>query len=118
MSRTPLCCVLGVLRSRREGFDYTYHDRVSPGLAGLYAFWLDDGACLYVGKSSDISGRLRQHKTREDNYELKRWFHSFPLDIQVSYVGQLGEPGDDIASLEEQVIHMLRPLANVLLQPK
>lgn len=113
-----LSCVLGTLRTRREGFDYTYHDRVSPGLTGLYAFWLDDGACLYVGKSTNISNRLRRHKTREDNDRLKQWFNSFPFDIQVSYIGKSGEPGNEIASLEERAIHVLRPLTNVLLQPK
>ena len=117
MSSPLFCCVLSALRTRREGFDYTYHDRVSPGLAGLYTFWLDDGACLYVGKSTDISVRLRRHKTREDNPQLKRWFRSFPFDIQVSYVGQLGESGEEITSLERRAVHALRPLTNVLLQP-
>ena len=111
--------VLAVLRGRREEFHYTFADQVAAGLMGLYAFWLESGACLYVGQSIDIRRRLRDHKLREDNATLERWFRAFAREIQVSYVGKPRHlTGSVIASLEERAIHALRPLTNVRLQPR
>jgi hypothetical protein len=39
--------------------DYTEVFRIKPG--GIYAFYSEDGTCLYVGKSIDLRARIRNH---------------------------------------------------------
>ena len=119
MVSEEFCCVVKVLRNHREQFHYAFADRIAPNLAGLYVFWLESGACLYVGRSINLRRRLREHKLQEDNPELQRWFRCFSRAIQVSYIGRpINQFGDAIATLEQRAIRALRPLTNVQLQPK
>lgn len=100
------------LKVEREPFDYCFHNRVKQGQPGLYAFWLQAGACLYVGQSKDISRRLYQHRMHEHNPRLEKFFTTFPKDIQVSYV-VLGNGRTRLRKIEELAIHRLRPLTNI-----
>ena len=66
--------------------DYNYENRVLPGTRGLYSFWLR-GCCIYVGKSLNISNRLREHRSAMTaNNELAAHFGAFTELIDVSYV--------------------------------
>lgn len=107
-----LCGAVNALRTRRQGFDYNFHNRVEPGSGGLYAFWLDTGACLYVGLSSDLGRRIYQHRMNEHNPRLKSYFHSFARRIEVSYVVLPEHSAADLRRLETKLIRTLRPLTN------
>ena len=109
-------CVIDRLKSRRETFDFNYHQRVQQGLAGLYAFWLGTGACLYVGRSRDIRTRIYQHRTNEGNEELDSYFKAFVSWIDVSYIGCRDEMGARLEAMEDQAIQFLQPLTNKTLQ--
>lgn len=105
-------CAINVLRTRRRGFDYNFHNRVEPQTAGLYAFWLDTGACLYVGESQDISRRMYQHRFYEHNLKLMRYFKAFPQRIEVSYYTLQGSSPADRRQLERRLIDALRAFTN------
>jgi excinuclease UvrABC nuclease subunit len=107
------CCALNVLRSRRRGFDYNFHNRFEKGVSGLYAFWLDSGACLYVGESGDIGSRMYQHRLSEHNSALQRYFKAFSRQIEVSYFILIDSTGADRRRLEQRLIVSLRPFTNV-----
>ena len=102
-----------LLKRCRRAFDYNLHNRIRPGMSGLYAFWLDSGACLYVGQSKDIRQRIYQHRMRETNETLESYFHAFSRQIQVSYAVI---PVTDVSRLERDAIRRLRPRTNKLLQ--
>lgn len=108
--------VINSLTQFRQGFDYNFHNRVRTELPGLYAFWLDSGACLYVGQSWDIRERLYRHRMHETNRALERYFRAFPRRIRVSYIGLQGKRQADLDRLERRAIALLRPLTNILHQ--
>ena len=85
-------------------------------MSGLYAFWLDTGACLYVGQSKDIKQRIYQHRHRETNGTLERYFHAFSRQIQVSYTEL--QDDNNVNELERKAIRALRPHTNKLLQAR
>ena len=37
-----------------------------PALPGVYAFWLSEGRCLYVGESKNLKQRLQSHPRKKD----------------------------------------------------
>ena len=104
-------CAVSVLRTRKQGFDYNFHHRASRS-GGLYAFWLDAGACLYVGESNNISRRMSDHRFREHNDELEEYFIAYPQQIQVSYVALPSLSRGDRLRLEDKLKITLRPLTN------
>ena len=107
-----LRCAANTLKTRRQGFDYNFHHRVADGAGGLYAFWLNAGACLYVGQSRDLSRRLYQHRMNEHNSDLEGYFRAFSQQIEVSYFA-LPNPGEaDLKRLEDRLIETLRPITN------
>ena len=104
-------CALRTLRTRREGFRYGFHSQFASDAKGLYAFWLAGGACLYVGKGN-IRQRMYNHRMREHNGDLDRFFSAFERDIEVSYV-RLDECSDlELRDLERNAIRTLRPVTN------
>ena len=105
-------CAINVLRTRRRGFDYNFHNRVEPQTAGLYAFWLDTGACLYVGMSTNISQRMYQHRMNEHNPDLENYFRAFSRRIEVSYIALRDRSAADLRRLEDKMIITLRPITN------
>lgn len=105
-------CALRVLQTRRRIFDYNFHNRVEPDVSGLYVFWLDSGACLYVGQTTDIRTRMRQHRTREHNIDLERYFAAFGQRIHVSYIALRDCSVDELLRLERKLIRALRPFTN------
>ena len=110
-SMVVLQCAINALRNRRRGFDYNFHNRVENG-GGVYAFWLDTGACLYVGETDDISKRMYQHRMREHNRGLESYFIAFSQRIEVSYYVLQGRSRDDRRRLEHKLINALRPITN------
>ena len=108
-----LKCVINVLRSQRLAFDYNFHNSVEAGVAGLYAFWLDSGACLYIGMSTNIKQRMYQHRLNEHNSNLESYFKAFAQRIEVSYIALHNRSGTDLRNLEKNLINVLRPLTNV-----
>lgn len=113
MVSRPIADVIDTLKRRRRAFNYNVHNQIQAGAAGLYAFWLGGGACLYVGQSKDIKQRIYQHRMRETNESLESYFQAFSRDIQVSYAEL---PNTDISRLERDAIRTLRPRTNKLLQ--
>ncbi len=107
-----LQCAVSVLRSRRKGFDYNFHNRVEAGTAGIYAFWLESGACLYVGQSVNLGRRMYQHRMNEHNTELERFFRAFAQQVEVSYISLKHCSESELRRLEIKVISILRPLTN------
>lgn len=106
------CCILQILRTRKRGFDYGFHHRVGPNVRGLYVFWLDTGACIYVGQSTNLGSRMRQHRMREDNPDLERYFAAFSQRIEVSYIALHGRSVAELLRLERKLIRVLRPFTN------
>ena len=104
-------CAINALRTRRQGFDYNFHNR-TPDVGGLYAFWLDAGACLYVGMSTNISNRMYQHRMNEHNADLENYFKAFSQRIQVSYIALSDRSAADLRNLEDKLITALRPITN------
>lgn len=114
MSDKSLCCAVRALRTRREGFDYAFHERLQHGVGGVYAFWLKAGACLYVGESERrLSERIRDHRMRETNLRLKRYLQTFGREIQVSCLVLPGKSRGELLSLEQKLIDVLRPRTNI-----
>lgn len=105
-------CAINVLRTHKQGFDYNFHNRVEPGTAGLYAFWLDTGACLYVGESEDIGRRMYQHRFAQHNPDLRRFLKAFAQRIEVSYYTLQGSSQADRRQLERRLIDALRAFTN------
>ncbi len=112
MSDEIVCQAIDMLRTQRHGFDYNFHNRVTGNEGGLYAFWLSGGACLYVGMSTSIANRLRQHRMTEQNLDLEQYFNAFGRDVQVSYVPLPGRASAELRSAERRAIRILRPLTN------
>ena len=109
-------CVIRTLQTRRRGFDYNFHNRVATDTSGLYAFWLNGGACLYVGIATDIRRRMREHRLNTHNSRLERFFNAFPEIIEVSYIGLSDCTENQLRDLERRTVRALRPLTNVALQ--
>lgn len=109
---TVFNCAVNVLQTRKQGFDYNFHNRVAPESSGLYAFWLDSGACLYVGMSTNISQRMYQHRMQEHNPFLESYFRAFSRRIEVSYITLRDRSAADLRQLEDKLISVLRPLTN------
>lgn len=105
-------CALNVLQTRKQGFDYNFHNRVEPDTGGLYAFWLDSGACLYVGMSTNISQRMYQHRMQEHNPDLDSYFRAFSRRIEVSYIALRDRSAADLRRMENKLISALRPITN------
>ena len=105
-------CALRVLQTRRRVFDYNFHNRVGADVRGLYVFWLDSGACLYVGQTTDLRTRMRAHRTREHNPDLERYFAAFGQRIQVSYIALRDRSVAELERLERKLIRALRPRTN------
>ena len=105
-------CIIDTLKGQRNTFDYNYHDRVERHLTGLYAFWLVDGACLYVGKGN-IHQRVRDHRTAEHNSTLERYFKAFSQRIEVSIVPLQNRSETEIEEFERRAIRFLRPVTNI-----
>jgi len=106
-----LQCAINALRDKKRGFDYNFHNRVEQG-GGVYAFWLNTAACLYVGESNAISRRMYQHRMREHNPDLERYFAAFSRRIEVSYY-IVQEQSDRVRrQLENELIKALRPITN------
>lgn len=97
---------------KRRAFHYGFHNRIRGGLIGLYVFWVGK-ACLYVGKSTNISQRLYQHRMQEHNPHLERYFRAFANLIEVSYISQEECQSADLLSLEGSIVRTLRPITNV-----
>ena len=108
-----IACIINALLSQRRPFAYNSHTLVGA-IRGVYAFWLDRSACLYVGKSEHIGLRLYQHRMQEHNERLQRYFHAWPTDIEMSYIALNDHTSGEIASFEQQAITLLRPIANVM----
>lgn len=66
-----------------------------------------------MGKSEDIGHRLHQHRVQGHNERLQRYFHAWPKEIEMSYVALNDHTAEEIGSLEQQAIALLRPIANV-----
>ena len=107
-----LRCAINALKSQRRGFDYNFHNRVESGAGGLYAFWLDSGACLYVGMSTNLSERMYQHRMNEHNSELEQYFRAFSQSVQVSYIALRERSSAELRALEDKLISVLRPITN------
>ena len=105
-------CAVRVLRTQRQGFDYNFHNRITGGTSGLYAFWLDTGACLYVGETGDISRRMYQHRMSEHNPKLDDYFRAFQHQIEVSYAPLSQRTAAQRRHLERRLIAVLRPITN------
>ena len=112
-SELDAVCAVRVLRSQRRRFDYNCHNRIERGVGGLYAFWVAN-ACLYIGKSANLSARLYQHRMREHNDKLAGYFRAFAQDVEISFVTPHECDGVDLQRLEAQMIHTFRPLTNIL----
>lgn len=108
-----ICCAVRVLRGQRQRFTYNCHKRIPEGIGGLYAFWLDSGACLYIGKSTNLSQRLYQHRMQEHNNRLDGFLRSFAQQIYVSHVTAFDCEGEDLQPLEKHIIRVFRPLTNI-----
>ena len=91
--------------------DYNYENRVLPGTRGLYSFWLR-GCCIYVGKSLNISNRLREHRRDEANKELAAHFRAFREEIDVSYVDLEDITDELLSQIEVDVIRSMKPKDN------
>ena len=104
-------CAVNILRNRRHGFHYNFH-HLAPKVEGLYAFWLNTGACVYVGESGDISQRMYEHRMGKHNEDVERYFKAFARQIEVSYYVLQNSTGDDRRDLETRLIRALRPFTN------
>lgn len=104
--------IVMALKTQRRPFTYRSHTLIGA-VSGVYAFWIDHGACLYVGKSERIGSRLRQHRLQEHNECLRRYFHAWPADIEMSYIALNEHTPQEVALFEQQAITLLRPIANV-----
>lgn len=78
----------------------------------MYAFWLDTGACLYVGETGDISRRMYQHRMNEHNPKLDDYFRAFQHRVEVSYVALSQSTASQRRRLERRLIAVLRPFTN------
>lgn len=107
-----IACIINALLTQRRPFTYNSHTLVGA-VRGIYAFWLDRSACLYVGKSEHIGSRLYQHRMQGHNEHLQRYFHAWPTDIEMSYVALSDHTPQEIGSFEQQAIALLRPITNV-----
>ena len=112
MSSGNVCCAVRALRNNRRRFDYNCHNK-APLASGLYAFWVEN-ACLYVGKSINLRTRLYQHRMQEHNSTLDRYLKAFAQQVEVSMATPAECNGADLVPLERQLIHILRPISNVL----
>lgn len=106
-----IACIVNALRAGQRPFTFRFHATVAAA-QGLYAFWLN-GKCLYVGESLNLSNRLYQHRMREHNRKLQRYFDVYPKDIQASYVVLDDRSNQDRFALEREAILRLRPTANI-----
>lgn len=106
-----LVCILAALRCRQGPFTFGFHAAVDA-VQGLYAFWLG-GKCLYVGESNNLRNRLYQHRMREHNPKLERYFNAYPRDIKASYVALSNHAAHERRALERQAIRYLRPATNI-----
>ena len=104
-----------VLKYRLEQERWLYRreelQRLDWKRSGVYALWMPDGECLYVGKSETcLRRRLLQHLQRETNPILRREFALFGDSIEFSYAftGYRAETDD----LETAVIQDWQPLTN------
>ena len=77
---------------------------------GLYCFWVR-GTCLYVGMSTNLKRRLKEHCEAEDNERLSEYFEAYGAEIDAVIVYR-DAPEARLRELESDAIKKLRPLAN------
>lgn len=104
-----------VLKYRLEQERWPYRreelQRLDWKRSGVYALWMPDGECLYVGKSETcLRRRLLQHLQRETNPILRREFALFGDSIEFSYAFTGNRAETD--ALETAVIQDWQPRTN------
>lgn len=94
----------------RFDFEYHYSDHFSiPHKQGVYALFSDDGTCMYVGKATNVSKRVKNHlfgiSSRTNPYKHLFVFVKIKLENEDS----------KLTELEKQTIQELRPHLNLQL---
>ena len=95
----------------RAAFGYLFYDSIDE-LPGLYCFWVR-GRCLYVGMSTNLKRRLKQHCESEDNERLADYFNTYNGEIVVSVVYKEGTTETSLRRLELEAIKAMNPIVNV-----
>ena len=83
-------------------------------LIGVYGFWFrPTGKCIYVGKASEqtIRLRLRQHWNGRGSQKLLRWMEAYGEHLGLCY---LQAAASRIPTLERRLIRRWQPEANVI----
>ena len=102
--------IVARLSHDKTGFGYLSYENVDE-LSGLYCFWVRD-KCLYVGISTNLKRRLKQHCEGEDNKLLAEHFKAYGNEIKVSIVYE-DTTEQNLRRLESDAIRELRPIANI-----
>ena len=96
------------LSDGQHPFSHAFQAEIPWDVRGLYAFWLRSH-CLYVGMSTRLHDRLREHRHREHNQLLQRYFRAFYGEIDASFVSLPESDEADLRLLEKRAIQALRP---------
>ena len=81
-----------------------------PTDPGVYIFYAEDGAILYIGKSINIKDRILQHFSSDHELPLTKAIHSIETRVTEGEFSAL--------LLESQLIKQLKPLHNRRLRSK
>jgi predicted GIY-YIG superfamily endonuclease len=77
----------------------------------IYAILAEDGVPVYVGCTSELKTRAKQHKCASDNRELRQWIRSRPCPPVYAVVGLISDR-DKALRVELAYIRSLLPEFN------
>lgn len=98
-----------MLSGRRSGFGRLFYESIDES-PGLYCFWTRN-TCLYVGMSTNLKRRMKQHCEAETNPQLAEYFDVYNGEIEACVVYEnVGE--EILRRMESYAIQCLHPLAN------
>lgn len=98
------------LSKNRMNFGYMIYVNIDE-LPGLYCFWVRN-VCLYVGMSSNLRRRLKQHCEAEDNPELIEHFDAYSNEIEMTIAYEEDADERRLRRLESEAIKKMSPIAN------
>ena len=98
------------LSTKNMGFGYMAYANVDE-MGGLYSFWVRD-TCLYVGESTNLKRRLKEHCEFEENPILKENFDAYSDEIMMVIAYEENAGVDELKKLESEAIKKMHPIAN------
>lgn len=102
--------IISRLTDPKLPFGHLFYERVDEE-SGLYCFWLR-GRCLYVGISTNLRRRLREHCEAENNPILAKHFRVYPGEIMAVIAYEHGASEPHLRRLESYAISNMKPIAN------